>query len=135
MYLLKIILLALKMKNSYRDLEIYQEALSIFYKIHALSLLLPKFEMYELGSQLRRSADSVATNIAEGYGRRRYKSEFIRFIIFSHASSLETLSHLEKINTLYPSLKKDTTDLKEKYELLSKRIHQFLVYVESNWRS
>jgi len=41
---------------------------------------LPKFEMYEEGSQIRRSAKSVAANIVEGYGRRRYKQEFIRFL-------------------------------------------------------
>lgn len=123
------------MKNSYRDLEIYQESLSAFYQIHSLSLLLPKFEMYELGSQLRRSADSVTTNIAEGYGRRRYKPEFIRFLTFSHASSLETLSHLEKIMTLYPSRFNETILLKEKYEKISKRIYQFIVYVESKWRT
>jgi four helix bundle protein len=122
------------MKSSYRDLEIYQEALAGFYKTHALSLLLPKFEMYELGSQLRRSADSVATNIAEGYGRRKYKSEFIRYLTFSHSSSLETLSHLEKIIVLYPAHLDKSSALKEKYEILSKRIYQFLVYVESNWR-
>lgn len=39
-----------------------------------------KHEMYELGSQLRRSSDSVTTNIIEGYGRKRYKADFIKFL-------------------------------------------------------
>jgi four helix bundle protein len=41
---------------------------------------LPKFEMFEEGSQIRRSIKSVKSNIVECYGRRRYKQEFVRFI-------------------------------------------------------
>jgi len=37
---------------------------------------LPKFEMYEEGSQIRRSSKSVRTNIVEGYGRRNYKLDY-----------------------------------------------------------
>jgi len=62
------------MAKSYADLEIYKEALNLYFDIHKMTLNLPKFELYELGSQLRRSADSVVTNIVEGYGRRRYKA-------------------------------------------------------------
>lgn len=66
-------------------------------KIHRLSLQLPKFEMYEVGSQIRRSVKSVRANIVEGYGRRRYKQEFIRFLTFAHASCDETIDHLETL--------------------------------------
>lgn len=60
-----------------------------------MTLTLPKFELYETGSQIRRSSKSIRSNIVEGYGRRRYKNEYIRFLIFSHASALEKLDHLE----------------------------------------
>lgn len=53
--------------KSYTDLDIYQISLSLFFKIHPSSLLLPKYELYELGSQIRRSSDSVVSNIVEGY--------------------------------------------------------------------
>ncbi len=56
--------------SSYRDLDIYKISLELFYIVHPSSLKLPKYEMYELGSQLRRSSDSVVTNIVEGYGRK-----------------------------------------------------------------
>ncbi len=56
---------------------------------------LPRFELYEEGSQIRRSSKSVVANIVEGYGRRRYKSEYIRFLIFALASCDETREHLE----------------------------------------
>ena len=84
---------------SYRNLEIWQLAKAIVVEIHALTLReLPKFEMYEEGSQIRRSIKSVKSNIVEGYGRRRYKQEFLRFLTYAQASNDETIDHLE---TLY----------------------------------
>ena len=62
--------------SSYRDLDIYKISLELFYIVHPSSLKLPKYEMYELGSQIRRSSDSVVTNIVEGYGRKKYKADF-----------------------------------------------------------
>jgi four helix bundle protein len=52
--------------KSYKDLERYNLSLSLFYKMHAVSLKLLKYELYELGSQIRRASDSVVTNIVEG---------------------------------------------------------------------
>ena len=68
--------------SSYQDLDIYKISLALFYEIHPASLLLPKYELYELGSQIRRSSDSVNSNIVEGYGRNRYKADFISFFTF-----------------------------------------------------
>ncbi|WP_262510852.1 four helix bundle protein [Chryseobacterium elymi] len=51
---------------SYQKLDIYNIAFELYIETHKLSLKLPKYELYELGSQLRRSSDSVVTNIAEG---------------------------------------------------------------------
>ena len=81
---------------SYRNLEIWKLARKAAVVIHKMSLSeLPKFELYEEGSQIRRSSKSVVANIVEGYGRRRYKSEYIRFLIFALASCDETREHLE----------------------------------------
>lgn len=60
--------------NSYKDLDIYKISLNLFYEVHPATLLLQKYELYELGSQLRRSSDSVVSNIVEGYGRKRFKA-------------------------------------------------------------
>ncbi|MGI9581445.1 four helix bundle protein [Chryseobacterium sp. RRHN12] len=49
---------------SYEKLDIYNIAFELFIETHKLSLQLPNYELHELGSQLRRSADSVVTNIA-----------------------------------------------------------------------
>jgi four helix bundle protein len=64
-------------------------------EIHKASFDLPKFELYEEGSQIRRSAKSIPCNIVEGFGRRRYKNEFLKFLIYALASCDETREHLE----------------------------------------
>lgn len=119
--------------SSYKDLDIYKISLALFYEVHGISLKLPKYEMYELGSQLRRSADSVITNIVEGYGRSSYKAELVRFLTFSWASCLETINHLEKIKHLYSNVL--NIEIISNYEILSAKIYSFIKYVERNWNS
>ena len=119
--------------KSYKDLDIYNLSLSLFYKIHGVSLKLPKYELYELGSQIRRSSDSVVTNIVEGYGRRRYKQDFIKFLTYSHASNLETLCHLEKLVVLYPDMVNEMVLLQKEYDQLGAKLFSFIRYVENNW--
>ena len=121
--------------SSYRDLDIYKISFNLFLRTHPFSLKLPKYELYELGSQLRRSSDSVLTNIVEGYGRRSYKNDFIKFLVYSEASSLETINHLEKILALYPELCMEAEELVKEYNLLGGKIHSFTEYVRSSWRS
>lgn len=61
---------------SYKNLEIWQEPRTIVVDIHKMTLQkLPKFEVYEEGSQIRKSSKSVKSTIVEGYGRRKYKPE------------------------------------------------------------
>jgi len=90
--------------------------------------------MYELGGQIRRSSDSVVTNIVEGYGRKNYKQEFIRFLYFSHASNLETICHLNKLLRLYPSNSQKIIELEKKYNVLGIRIYNLISYVYNSWR-
>ena len=65
--------------NSYQDLDIYKISLALFYKTHQTTFLLPKHELYELGSQVRRSSDSVNSNIVEGYGEKDIKLILLNF--------------------------------------------------------
>ena len=77
------------MKN-YKDLEIYQLSYDLAIKIHKLSLKLPRYELFEEGSQIRKSSKGITSCIVEGYGRRRYKADFIKFLTYAHASCDET---------------------------------------------
>ncbi|MFC2080405.1 four helix bundle protein [Bacteroidota bacterium] len=56
--------------KSYKDLEIYQLAFDLAIRVHFASLKLPKYELYEQGSQVRRSSKGIKDTIAEGFGRR-----------------------------------------------------------------
>ena len=89
--------------NGYRELEIYKLAFQLAVRVHRASLKLQN-SSYEQGSQIRRSTKSVKDQIAEGYGRRRYKAEYIKFLIYSQSSCDEALSQLEMIITLYPGI-------------------------------
>ena len=53
--------------QSFEDLEVYQKLTKLHLEIHKITLSFPKFEMFELGSQLRRSSNSVPANLAEGW--------------------------------------------------------------------
>ena len=121
--------------SSYQDLDIYKISLALFYEVHPASLLLPKYEVYELGSQIRRSSDSVNSNIVEGQGRNRYKADFIKFLVYSHSSCLETKGHLIKIRHLYKDLIPDIERFIIDYDNLGAKIFNFIKYVESNWKT
>ena len=92
-------------------------------EVHHLALKLPKFELYQQGSQVRRSSKSIKDNIVEGYGRRRYKQDFIKFLIYAHASLLECISQLEMIQQIYSDL--ETKVLIEKYDILVAKLFKF----------
>lgn len=118
---------------SYTTLDIYNISFDLFIETHQLSFLLPKYEMYELGSQLRRSSDSVNSNIVEGYGRNHYQGEFVRFLVTSMGSCDETVNHLKKLIRLYPDFADQFTEKMEQYQLLGGKIRNFKTYVENHW--
>lgn len=118
--------------SHYKDLDIYKIGLELFYTVHPISLQLPNYELYELGSQLRRSSESIVSNIVEGYGRKRYKADFIKFLTYSYSSCLETLNHIEKINHLYPNKIRNDKQIIENYDKLGAKIFSYIKYVEQH---
>ena len=121
--------------KSYKDLDIFKTSKELAIRIHQVSLTLPKFELYEEASQIRRSSKAISAAIVEGYGRRRYKAEFIRYLVIAQAECDETILHLDFLfetfsftdATLYDSLK-------DSYDLLSKRINKFIQWVEESFK-
>ena len=63
----------------YKKLEIRMLAREVVIEIHAMTLTLPKFEMFEARGQIRKLSKSVKACIMEGYGRRGYKQDWINF--------------------------------------------------------
>ena len=118
--------------SNYKDLDIYQIAFKLSLKVHKLSLELPKYELYEQGSQIRRSSKSIKDQIAEGYGRRNYKADFIKFLIYAQASNDECTNQIDTIIQIYPDKTEWKTLLKE-YDILGKKINKYIQYVKENW--
>lgn len=106
-------------------------------EIHKMTLEeLPKFEMYETGSQIRRSVKSVKANIVEGYGRRKYKQEFLRFLTFAIASNDETIDHLETLFETGSLKNKELYDnLHNKLNFLGKKLIKFHEVVAINHKT
>lgn len=126
--------------KSYKDIDTYQMAYKLAWKVHEMTMTLPKYELYEQGSQIRRSTKSIKNNIAEaclpvrqGFGRRRYKDEFIRFLIFAHSSCDEALTQLQMISDIHF---KDNplSELIEEYDILGRKINKFIQYVINEWK-
>jgi four helix bundle protein len=121
--------------KSYKDLEIYKLSYDLAIKIHKMSLKLPQYEMYEEGSQIRRSSKAVTSCIVEGYGRKRYKADFIKFLIYAHASCDETILHLNFIKDTHKDNKKEIKSFLESYDELGSKINRFIQYVEKQWNT
>jgi len=102
--------------KSYKDLEIYQISYDLAVKIHKLSLKLPNFEQYEEGRQIRKSSKGITSCIVEGYGRKKYKADFIKFLIYSRASCDETIVHLSFIRDTHKLDNKEVGYYLEKYK-------------------
>ena len=117
---------------NYRNLEVWQLARELVIAIHNMTLTkLPKFEMFEEGNRIRRSIKSVKSNIVEGYGRRRYKQEFVRFIDCALASCHETADRLDTLvatNSLTDPATID--DLTRKVDELGRKLNLFLQSIE-----
>lgn len=74
--------------SSYKDLLIWKKGIDIVKFTYQLCKSFPKDEVYGLQSQIKRSAVSIPSNIAEGYGRS-YTQSYIQFLRISRGSLLE----------------------------------------------
>lgn len=117
--------------SGYRDLNIYQEAHRLGVEIHRFSMKLPKHELYETGSQLRRASKSISANIVEGYGRRRYRADYIKFLVYAQSTCDETNEWLTYIIDLYGELANECRTLLADINSLGRQINVFIQSVEA----
>ena len=117
---------------SYKKLEIWQIARELVIDIHKMTLnKLPKFEMFEEGAQIRKSSKSVRSTIVEGYGRRRYKQEFIHFLSYALASNDETTDHLETLFETGSLTERPLyEELHNRSDMLGKKLNLFMQSVQ-----
>jgi len=119
--------------KSYKDLEIYKLSYDLAVKVHRMSLKLPQYEIYEEGSQVRKSSKGVTSCIAEGYGRKKYKAEFVKFFVYAHASCDETIVHLNFIKDIHDFIEKEVESFIGLYDELGGKISRFINFVEKEW--
>ena len=81
------------MLKSHHELSVWQKAMSLVQDVYLLSDRLPSHERFHLGNQLRRSAVSVPSNIAEGYGRET-RREYVRHLVIARGSLAELETQL-----------------------------------------
>ena len=74
--------------HNYKELKVWQKAVDLATKVYEITKNFPKEEVYGLTSQIRRSAVSIASNIAEGAGRNSRK-DFNNFLGISNGSLCE----------------------------------------------
>ena len=79
--------------RSYQDLAAWQNARELNYEIYQITKEFPQDERFGLVSQIRRSAVSVPSNIAEGYGRGA-RADYIRFLRIARGSLFEVETQL-----------------------------------------
>jgi len=121
------------MKN-YKSLEIYKLSYNLAIKIHNMSVKLPRYELYEEGSQIRKSSKGITSCIVEGYGRKKYKADFIKFLVYAHASCDETILHLNFIKDTHELNEKEIKNFLDSYNQLGSKINRFIQYVEKEWK-
>lgn len=92
--------------------------------------------MYETGSQIGQSSKSVKSNIVERYGRRYYKNDFIKYVVYALASNIETSDHLETLFETNSMQDEELyADLLAKLELLGKKLNIFFQSLLENHQS
>ena len=85
--------------QSYKDLIVWQKAITLVKSVYELTEHFPKAELFGMTSQMRRSAVSIASNIAEG-SRRGTRKDFRQFILMAYGSGAELETHIEIVKQL-----------------------------------
>ena len=93
--------------------------------VYKLSRNFPREEMYGMTSQIRRSAASVAANIAEGYGREN-RGSFVQFLKIAQGSLKETETHLLLSERVGLVKRKEIDGLLEQSDELGRMLHSLI---------
>ncbi len=87
--------------ESYKQLTVWQKSLELVKEVYKITEQFPKSELYGLVSQMRRSAVSIPSNIAEGY-KRRNLGEYVQFLSIADASAAELETQIIIAKEIYP---------------------------------
>lgn len=120
------------MIKSFRDLEVYKEAIQLAIEIEILIRSFPRSEQFLLVDQARRASRAIAPIIAEGYAKRGSLKTFQKYLNDALGEANEMMSHLEIADRLGYIKKKDYgKNLIERYDILGKKISN----LKNNWQN
>jgi four helix bundle protein len=111
--------------QSFKDLDVWQMAMSLAKDCYVSTAKFPKEEMYGLTSQIRRASVSIPANIAEGYGRDQ-TGYFIQFLRVSMGSAGELETHLILVETIGFADAAVVAPIQEKTERVSKMLRSLI---------
>jgi four helix bundle protein len=112
------------MAFKFESLQIWQKAFDLSDEIHKIAICFPKVEMFSLGSQIKRAADSVVLNIAEG-STGLSNAEFGRFLNIALRSAIEVVACLMLAKKRDYINEEHYTNLYNSYDHLCKMITKF----------
>ena len=115
--------------RDYRDLIVWKEAMSIAEFVYSATGTFPKEEMFGMGGQMRRSAVSIAANIAEGFGRAQ-RRPFIQFLRIAQGSLKELETHALLCGRVGLLSEESTGELCSRCERLGRRLVTFIRSLE-----
>ena len=119
------------MKSSLNDLEIYREAMDIGEDVWSIVLGWDFFARDTIGKQVVRSADSIAANLSEGYGRFHFK-ENLNFCFYSRGSAEETQTWIEKAARRNLVEREAARILYDRVETYKKRLNAYIRTIGSS---
>jgi four helix bundle protein len=115
---------------SFEGLEVYQAARLLVRDVYRLQQKFPKTEIYALGDQIRRSASSVTSNIAEGSGRNSNK-EKVHFIEIAYGSLMEAFSQLQIAQDLGYLTEQDIDTIRPQFISVAKMLSGLRKFFET----
>jgi len=115
--------------ESYKDLIAWQKSMDLVETIYQMTKKFPAEERFGLFSQMRRSAVSIPSNIAEGY-RRSGRGDYIKFVRYAFGSGSELETQIEIVHRLKLAPKEMITHSKELCEEVMKIINGLLWKLE-----
>lgn len=111
--------------NSYRDLLVWQKALELAKHLYRITRNFPEDERFGLVSQIRRTAVSIVSNIAEGQARRTRK-EFVQFLYVSRGSLAELDTQVILAAELNYITEKEYVDLSSTIDALQRMLFRLI---------
>ncbi len=118
-----------KKYNDFRDMSVWQKAFALLVKVYDVCKQFPPEERYALADDLRRAANSVVHNLAEGYGRFESKDK-TRFYKIARGSSYEAMSQLLVADSQAYVNSKQSEELLNDYKQVVEEINALIYFLE-----